>query len=324
MKIIFLGTGAAVPTKKRNHSAIGIKYGREVFLFDCGEGTQRQILYTDISPMKINNIFISHLHGDHILGLPGLLQSMSFSGRTDTLSIYGPSGIVSTVENILKVGGGFAINYKIKVYELSTSEPMKILEYDDYEIYSYPVNHSIPSLGYIFKEKKKPQLDLKKAKELGVKIGPDLRKLKEGIPVLSKDGNTIYPEDVLLPPKKGLCIGYSGDTLPVDDFGKFLKCLGCTTLIHESTFDDSRIDNALETMHTTVSDAVRIGKISNCNDLILTHISARYDDEGMEEYIKNVEECSKYVDNLNIIIAEDFMVYDAKSGSNKKDKTNGE
>ncbi|AEH06412.1 ribonuclease Z [Methanothermococcus okinawensis] len=311
MKIVFLGTGAAVPTKNRNHSSIGLKFDGEILLFDCGEGAQRQMIYTDISPMKINNIFITHLHGDHILGLPGLLQSIGFNGRTEPINIYGPPETKETIENILKIGY-HSINFNIKVYELSTKNPMKIKDTEKYEIYSYPMNHSVPTVGYIFREKKKPQLNLKKAIELGVEVGPNLKRLKDGYPIKIKNGKIIYPEDVLLPPKKGICIGYSGDTTPLEDFGEFLKSLGCNILIHEATFDSSKKDNALETMHSTIGDAVNIAKIAGVTELILTHISARYDDK-MDDYINEVNSLNAENNNLNITIAEDFMKYPLKS-----------
>ncbi len=310
MKIVFLGTGAAVPTKNRNHSSIGLKFDGEIFLFDCGEGTQRQIIYTDLSPMKINNIFITHLHGDHILGLPGLLQSIGFNGRMESINIYGPPKTRETIEHILKIGY-HSITFNIRICELSTEKPMKIIDTEKYEIYCYPMKHSVPALGYIFKEKKKPQLNLKKAIELGVEVGPNLKRLKDGNPVKTENGTVIYPEDVLLPPKKGICIGYSGDSTPVQDFGKFLKSLGCNILIHEATFDSSRKNNALETMHSTIEDAVNIAKIAGVNDLILTHISARYDDK-MDEYINEVNKVNAENDGLNIIVSEDFMEYPLK------------
>ncbi len=307
MKITFLGTGAAVPTKNRNHSSIGLKFDGDIFLFDCGEGTQKQIIYTDISPMKISSIFITHFHGDHILGLPGLLQSIGFNGRSDHIKIYGPPGLKSIIENILKIGY-HSIDFDINIYELPVEMPIKVVDSEKYEIYSFPVKHSVPSVGYVFREKKKPQLDLKRAVELGVEIGPDLKRLKDGQAVKSKKGNVIYPKDVLRPPKKGACIAYSGDTTPIKEFGLFLKSLNCNLLIHEATFDSSRRDNAMDTMHSTIKDAVHIAKIAEVNDLILTHISARYED-NMDKYIEEVNKYREKYPDLNIHIAEDFMEY---------------
>ncbi|MBW9221443.1 ribonuclease Z [Methanothermococcus sp. SCGC AD-155-C09] len=316
MKIVFLGTGAAVPAKNRNPTSIAIKFNGETFLFDCGEGTQRQMIYTDVSPMKIDNIFITHLHGDHILGIPGLLQSMGFNGRKTPINIYGPPETEEIIRIMLNMGY-HSINFQVNVYEIPIEKPHCILESESYKIYSYPMEHSIPTLGYVFKEKKKPQLDIKRAIELGINVGPDLKKLKEGRSVILKDGREIHPVDVLLPPKRGISIGYSGDTLPLKDFGKFLKSLDCNILIHEATFDSSKKENALETMHSTIENAVNIGTIAKVEELILTHISARYDD-NMEIYLNEVINLSREK-NLNITIAEDLMEFPLK-GINKNNK----
>ncbi len=309
MKIIFLGTGAAVPSKNRNHIGIAFKFKSEVFLFDCGENIQRQMLFTEVSPMKINHIFITHLHGDHILGLPGLLQSLGFFGRDKEINIYGPVGLKEVIESSLKLGYHY-IEYPIKVYEISAKEPLKILQCEDYEMIAYPTKHSVPSYAYIFREIKKPRLDMEKVKKLKVKIGPDLKKLKNGEPVKNIEGKIVYPEEVLLPPKKGFCLAYSGDTLPLEDFGIYLKEIGCDVLIHEATFDDSEKETAKENMHSTVGDAVNIAKLANVKSLILTHISARYDkEEYFNQYKKNVE---MYRENFEIIISNDLDSYDVK------------
>ena len=311
MKLIFLGTGAAVPSKNRNHIGIAFKFGGEVFLFDCGENIQRQMLFTEVSPMKINHIFITHLHGDHILGIPGLLQSMGFFGREKELKIFGPEGTKEVIENSLKLGAHY-IEFPIKVYEIYAKEPITVYKEENYEIIAYPTEHGIPSYAYIFKEIKKPRLDIEKAKKLGVKIGPDLKKLKNGEPVKNIHGEIVKPEDVLLPPKKGFCLAYSGDTIPLEDFGNYLKTLGCDILIHEATFDDSCKDIAVENMHSTIGDAVNIAKLADVKVLILTHISARYDkDEYFNIYKENVKQYSN--EGFNIIISEDLKTYDIKS-----------
>ena len=309
MKLIFLGTGAAVPSKNRNHIGIAFKFEGEVFLFDCGENIQRQMLFTEISPMKINKIFITHLHGDHILGIPGLLQSMGFFGREKEIKIFGPEGIKDVVEKSLNLGVS-CVDFPIKVYEIYAKEPVTIYKEENYEIIAYPTKHSVPSYAYIFKEVKKPRLDIEKAKKLGVKIGPDLKKLKNGEAVKNIYGEIVKPEDVLLPPKKGFCLAYSGDTLPLEDFGRYLKELGCDVLIHEATFDDSAKDTAKENMHSTIGDAVNIAKLADVKALILTHISARYDkEEYFNLYKMNVKQ---YNENFKIIISEDLKSYDIK------------
>lgn len=312
MKITFLGTGAAVPSKNRNHIGIAFKFNGEVFLFDCGENIQRQMLFTEISPMKINHIFITHLHGDHILGIPGLLQSLGFFGRERELKIFGPEGTKDIIKNALEFGYNY-INYPIKVYEIKEKNPAIVLKEDNYEIITYPTKHTVPSYAYIFREIKKPRLDIEKALKLGVKIGPDLKKLKEGKPVKSTDGSIVYPEDVLLPPKKGFCLAYSGDTLPLEDFGQFLRNIKCDVLIHEATFDDQCKDTAIENMHSTIGEAVNIARLAHVKVLILTHISARYDkEEFFKTYLENVKEYSNK-ENFKIIVSEDLMTLDIRN-----------
>ena len=305
MKIVFLGTGSSIPTKKRNQPSVALKYNGDVLLFDCGEGTQRQMVHTDISPMKIKYIFISHLHGDHIFGISGLLQSMGLNKRTTPIHIYGPPETEDVIRSMMRLG--FHTTFEIHIHEIPVDSPQCILDGEKYQVYSYPMKHSVPTLGYIFKEKKKPQLDIKRAMELGVKMGPDLRRLKEGYPVIAKDGKKVYPEDVLLPPKRGVSVAYSGDTLPVKGFGEFIRSLDCRILIHEATFDSTKKDHALETMHSTVEDAINIGCIAKVEKLILTHLSARYD-EDMDIYLKEVETL-KEEKNLDVIVAEDLLEY---------------
>jgi len=309
MKLTFLGTGAAIPTKYRSHPSIALKFDGEIFLFDCGENTQRQIIFTDVSPMKINNIFISHLHGDHILGIPGLLQSIAFQGRTKPLNIYGPPETHEMIKNMLNIGY-HSVDYPINVYEISTENPEKIISSENFEVYTFPVTHSVPALAYVFKQVKKPQLNLEKAKRLGLSVGPDLKKLKDGYSVELKDGSVITPNDVTIPPKKGICIGYSGDTIPIGEFADFLKDLECSLLIHEATFDSTMQKNAIDTMHSTISEALDITKKSGAKTVIITHISARYD--NVLPFEETVVEFKSENPDIEVLIAEDFLEYPLK------------
>ncbi|WP_423792953.1 ribonuclease Z [Methanocaldococcus indicus] len=307
--ITFLGTSAAVPTKKRNHIGIAFKYNGDIFLFDCGENIQRQFLYSPLSPMKIKAIFITHLHGDHILGLPGIIQSLSFLERKEDLLIFGPKGIKDIVKYSLSFGY-CSINFNIKVFEIDSREPIDVYREEKFRIIAYPLEHFVDNYSYTFLEIKKPRLDIEKAKKLKVKIGPDLKRLKNGYPVRNIDGELIYPEDVLLPPKKGISLSYSGDTLPIKEYGKFLKDNGVDILIHEATYDDSLKDLAVESYHSTIGDAVKIADIAEVKSLILTHISARYDkDEDI--YYKNVERYKKDC-KFKIFVSEDLKSYNIK------------
>ena len=176
MEVTFLGTSSAVHSKERNHPSIALKAFGDVFLFDCGEGTQKQLLFTNVSPMKISKIFITHFHGDHILGLPGLLQSMSLNGRDTELTIYGPRGLNKLKDTIYSLGY-CAIDYPVEFIEIDTGI---IEETEEYIIKAQSVRHNVPSLAYSIEEKKKPRFLREKAIELGVPVGPAFGKLHNG------------------------------------------------------------------------------------------------------------------------------------------------
>lgn len=292
MEITFLGTSSAVHSYERNHPSIVLKAFGEVMLFDCGEATQRQLIFAKVSPMKISKIFLSHYHGDHILGLPGLLQSMNFRGRDTKLTIYGPKGLNKLREAIFSLGY-CKIDFPIEFIEIGS----EIIEQnEDYIIKSQEVNHFVPCLAYCVEELKKPRFMREKAIELGVPVGPDFGKLHNGEEV-EIDGRIIKPEQVLGPPRKGRKITYSGDTTYCEDLIELAK--DSTLLIHESTYIKEDEDKAEENFHSTSSDAAQIAKKSNSKRLILTHISTRYPntDQMLKEALEIFE---------NTEIAKDF------------------
>ena len=293
MEITFLGTSSAVHSYDRSHPAIVLKAFGEVMLFDCGEGTQRQFIYAKISPMKVSKIFISHYHGDHILGLPGLLQSMSFRGRETKLSIYGPEGLNKLKEAIYSFGY-CKIDFPVEFIELGTET---VVETDEYIIKSQIVNHNVINLAYSIEEKKKPRFLRQKAIDLGVPVGPDFGRLHNGEEV-EIDGKIIKPEQVLGKPRKGIKITYSGDTTPCEELIEFAK--DSDVLIHESTYIDEDKDKADEHFHSTSTDAAKIALASNSKQLILTHISTRYNDA--DKLLKEAESIFK-----NTNIAKDLM-----------------
>lgn len=295
MEIIFLGTSSAVHSKERNHPSIALKAFGDVMLFDCGEGTQRQMLHTKVSPMKISRIFISHLHGDHILGLPGLLQSLGLQDRTEKLTIYGPRGLSKVKEAIYNFGY-CKFDFPIDFVEIGTEI---IEETDEYIIRSQSVRHNVPSLAYSIEEKKKPRFLREKAIELGVPVGPAFGRLHNGEEV-KVNGKIIKPEQVLGEPRKGIKITYSGDTRPCEEMIELAK--DSTILIHESTFSREDEENALEHGHSTAADAAYIANQSNSKELILTHISTRYNGEFSKILLKEAKESFE-----NTKIAYDFM-----------------
>ena len=295
MEIIFLGTSSAVHSKERNHPSIALKAFGDVMLFDCGEGTQRQILFTKVSPMKISKIFITHYHGDHILGLPGLLQSMSLHGRESKLTIYGPHGL-NNIKNAIYSLGYCAIDFPVEFIEIDSGI---VEETDEYVITAQRVRHNVPTLAYSIEEKKKPRFLREKAIELGVPVGPDFGRLHNGEEV-EVNGKIIKPEQVLGEPRKGIKITYSGDTRPCEEIISLAQ--DSTILIHESTFINKDNTNAEEHAHSTSIDAAYTAKYSNSKELILTHISTRYGEEYANIMLKEAREIFE-----NTRIAKDLM-----------------
>ena len=296
MEIIFLGTSSAVHSYNRNHPAIILKAFGETFLFDCGEATQRQLIFAKVSPMKISKIFLSHYHGDHILGLPGLIQSMNFRGREKKLTIYGPKGLYDLRDALFNLGYS-KIEFPIEFIEIDSET---VESTDEYLIKSQHVNHNVPSLAYSIEELKKPRFLREKAIELGVPVGPDFGRLHNGEEI-EVDGKIIKPEQVLGPPRKGNKIVYSGDTTPCEEMVEFAK--DSTILIHESTYMTEDADKAEENFHSTSADAAEIAKASNSKELILTHFSTRY--KKTDEMLKQAQDVFE-----NTKLANDFMRID--------------
>ncbi len=295
MELIFLGTSSAVHSQKRNHASIALKAFGEVILFDCGEATQKQMIRTNVSPMKISKIFISHFHGDHILGLPGLLQSMGLLGRENKLTIYGPKGLNIVKDAIFSLGY-CKFEFPIEFIEIDSGT---VVETEEYVIKAQLVQHNVPNLAYSLEEIKKPRFLREKAIELGVPVGPDFGRLHNGEEI-EIDGRIIKPEQVLGEPRKGIKITYSGDTIPCEEMIEFAK--DSTLLIHESTFLKEDYQNAIEHFHSTSVDAANIAKQSNSKELILTHISTRYDEEHNKIMLKEAKEVFE-----NTRLAHDFM-----------------
>ena len=293
MELTFLGTSSAVPSIKRNHPAIVLKSFGEVMLFDCGESAQRQMAFAKISPMKISKIFISHFHGDHILGLPGLIQSMGFRGRTSPLHIYGPEGLNELKNSILNLGYCL-IEFPIEFHEINTGT---ILETEEYIIKCAKTRHNVTNLSYSIEEKKKPRFLREKAIELGVSVGPDFSRLHNGEEVIV-NGKTIKPEDVLGDMRKGKKICYSGDTMPCEEMIELAK--DSDLLIHEATYNNEDYEKAEQNAHSTASDAANIAKNANVSKLIITHISTRYTND--EILLKEAKEIFE-----NTYLANDLM-----------------
>ncbi|MEA1993780.1 MAG: ribonuclease Z [Euryarchaeota archaeon] len=287
MKVVFLGTGASRPTKERGVSSIAVKYRGEVILFDCGENAQRQMVSL-IKPSKITSIFISHFHGDHVLGIPGLLMTMSLSERTEPLDIYGPEKTIYFLKNMLK-SGYFGINFDVNVHEI---EDGGRVNFGEYYIQSFKTDHGVPSLGYIFKENdRRGSFIEEKTEKLGIN-GKMFSKLERNGEI-TVNGKNVTMEELTGPKKTGKSIIYTGDTLPVD-----IPFKKCDLLIHESTFLNEKDRN--NTFHSTVKDACEAARDIGAKKLILTHISQRYDPGEIEKKAR------EYIDSAEV--AEDLAV----------------
>ncbi|UCF12412.1 MAG: ribonuclease Z [Thermoplasmatales archaeon] len=278
LKIIFLGTSGSWPTITRNVSSVAVKRGSEIILFDCGEGTQRQFQKSNLSYMQISKIFITHFHGDHFLGIPGLIQTMQLNDREKPLHVYGPHGMDKLVSQLLSLGY-FKPSYKIVTHEINDGDA---LDFEGYTICVLEVRHNVPALAYCIEEKKRPgKFNKSKALELGIPEGPMYSKLQRGRSITLDNGKKINPSMVLGPPRKGRKIVISGDTIPYEKIINFSK--RADILIHDGTFDSELKDIAGDYGHSTAFQAAEIAKKAKVEKLFLTHISPRYLDHRVIE-----------------------------------------
>ncbi|MCY7842957.1 ribonuclease Z [Bacillus haynesii] len=287
MELLFLGTGAGIPAKTRNVTSVALKLleeRRSVWLFDCGEATQHQILHTSIKPRKIEKIFITHLHGDHVYGLPGLVSSRSFQGGEGPLTVYGPQGIKTFLETALDVSGTH-VTYPLVIKEI---EEGTVFEDDQFIVTARSVSHGIPAFGYRVQEKDVPgALDAEALKEIGVSPGPVYQKLKNGETVTLEGGRKIHGADFIGPPKKGRIVAFSGDTRPCENVKKLAE--KADVLIHEATFAKGDRELAGDYYHSTSEQAAETAREACAKKLILTHISARYQGENVLELVNEAK-----------------------------------
>ncbi|WP_186578286.1 ribonuclease Z [Aquibacillus kalidii] len=300
MRLIFLGTGAGVPSKERNVSSIALEMQQEngsVWLFDCGEATQHQILRTNIRPRKIDKIFITHLHGDHIYGLPGFLSSRSFQNGESALTIYGPKGIREFVETSLQISGT-RLAYPLNFVEVSDG-----ITYEDeqFVVSCAKLDHGIISYGYRIVEKDLPgQLQPNKLKDIGVHPGPIYKQIKEMDQVQLENGEILYRKDFIGPEKPGRIVTILGDTRYVPTLDEFVR--DSDVLVHESTFEQSQEELAYNYFHSTTKQAALLAKDGQVKKLILTHISSRYQDDSNDHLRQEAQETFE-----NTSIAHDFF-----------------
>jgi ribonuclease Z len=269
LDVVFLGTAGSAPTAARGLPATLVRRGGERLLFDCGEGTQRQLLRS-IGLVDLEEVFLTHFHADHFLGLPGMLKTFGLRGRETPLMIYGPPGLKGLFKALQPVIGRTA--FELRLVEL---EPNEELERDGYRIAAFNVRHRVQAYGYALVEEERPgRFDEQAADDLGVKPGPDFGRLQRGETVTSDDGAEIRPEQVLGEARRGRKVVLSGDTAPCDM--TVAVAHGADLLVHEATFTEEEGERARETGHTTARAAAEIAAEAEVGLLALTHLSPRH------------------------------------------------
>jgi ribonuclease Z len=273
--LLILGSSSAAPTAKRNPSAQLLNVAERFFLIDCGESTQIQLRKYKTKFQKIDHIFISHLHGDHFLGLPGFLSSMHLLGRKQELNIYGPKELKGIID-LLNTVSDTRLNYDIKWHFTNNDGLNLLFEDEKVLVYSFPMKHRIFCTGFLFKEKpllrKIDKFNLDKNKISTAEIN----NLRHGLDVINEEGKKIKNREVTIDPELPRSFAYCSDTIYDEDLLKYIK--GVDVLYHESTFLNDKAKRAEETFHSTAEQAAKIAKAAKVKQLLLGHYSARYGD----------------------------------------------
>jgi len=306
MKLVFLGTSSAVPTRTRNVSALGLVLPQRGtwWLFDCGEGTQHQVMRSQLSASRISNIFISHLHGDHVFGLPGLLASRSLlAGNQPAVTILGPSGIRDYIETVLRLTATH-LAYPLIVKEVKAGA---VFEDAEFSVQCVPVQHGREAFAYVVCEKDRPgRFDVEKARSLGIPSGPVYARLKSGEEVTLEDGRVIKGRELVGPVRPGRKLIYSGDTATSET--AFQSARDADVLVHEATYMDAEAGLAKERQHSTARQAAEVAQRSGAKTLILTHISPRYEGSGDTSAADLLDEARAIFPRT--FLAEDFWTYE--------------
>jgi ribonuclease Z len=270
LDVVFLGTSGSTPTAQRALAATLVRRGGDRLLFDCAEGTQRQLLRCDVGLVELEEIFLTHFHADHYLGLPGLLKTYSLRGRELPLTIYGPRGLRDLLTTLRRIFG--RLSYPLETVEL---EPGQRLERAAYRLETFAVEHGVSAVGYALVEAQRPgRFDVEAADSLGVPDGPERGLLQRGEPVALADGRTVTPDQVLGPPRAGRRLVLSGDTAPAASVVE--AAAGADVLVHEATFLADEGERAKETLHSTAGQAALVAREAGARLLALTHLSTRY------------------------------------------------
>jgi ribonuclease Z len=270
LDLVFLGTAGSMPTAQRAPAALLVRRGGDRLLFDCAEGTQRQLLRSSVGLVELGEIFVTHFHADHILGLPGLFKTFSLRGRERPLEVHGPRGLVDLLGSLKRVVG--KLSYEVRVVEL---DPGDVLERDGYRLAAFEVAHGVPAVGWSLIESTRPgRFDVEAADALGVPSGPARGALQRGESVTLPNCGVVSADQVLGPPRPGRKLVITGDTAPSESVVE--AAWGAEVLVTEATFSEEELERAQETMHQTAAQAAGIAQRANIGLLALTHLSNRY------------------------------------------------
>jgi ribonuclease Z len=271
LDLLFLGTSASMPTAQRAPAAFLLRRGGERLLIDCSEGTQRQLQRSVVGLADLEEIFLTHLHADHFLGLPGMLKTFALRGREEPgLTVYGPKGVKDLFAKLRPFLG--RLPYPLTIVEL---EPGERLERGEYRIDAFAVDHGVAAVGYAFVEHERPgRFDVEAADALGVPPGRERGLLQGGEPLTLADGRTITPDAVLGPARPGRTVVLTGDTGPSPNVVQVAH--HADLLVHEATFSAEEAERARETMHATAAEAAEVARLAEVRLLALTHVSTRY------------------------------------------------
>ncbi|HEX8687628.1 MAG TPA: ribonuclease Z [Pyrinomonadaceae bacterium] len=307
MRVTFLGTSAGVPTRARNVSCVALRLPQrgEVWLFDCGEGTQHQLLRSDLNISQVTRVFVTHMHGDHVYGLMGLLATCGMAGHARGVTVYGPRGIGEYVSEVCR-RTQLHTSYPLEVLEVREGQ---VFEDEEYTVACAPLKHRLPAFGYRVDEKDRPgHFDVERAKELGIPPGPLYGKLKRGERVTLADGRAFDGADFCGPDLKGRSVVYCTDTIYCRSAVELAR--GADLLIHEATFAEADEGLAVRSTHSTASMAGRVARESGARRLVLTHLSPRYfpgNQTGPEELLQEARAVFPEAE-----LAHDFLSVDVE------------
>ncbi|WP_426756725.1 ribonuclease Z [Myxococcus sp. Y35] len=290
LRLTFLGTSAAQPTLHRNLSGLAVKAHADLLLFDCGEGSQRQMVRYGTG-FTVDAVFFTHFHADHYLGIIGFLRTLGMMGRSEPIRLYGPPSAKRLLHQAVHLGVE-SMSFPVEIHELKDGD---VVPRNGYAVHAVGVDHRINALGYALVEDDRPgRFNLNMARALGVPEGPSFGKLQKGEPVTLEDGRTVKPEEVLGAPRPGRRLVISGDTRPCPSVVRAAK--DADLLVHESTFSDDEQERAMETRHSTAREAARVAREAGARRLVLTHLSSRHDTDPSKLLAQAREEYQGPVD----------------------------